>query len=752
MTEEKVHYRSCPLCEATCGLELTLRDDAVVRIRGDKQNTFSQGFICPKGSALHRLHDDPDRLRVPLIRTGDDPATSTWREVSWDEAFDYIQDRMGDIIATHGRDAIGVYMGNPSIHSLGPTIFNGPLIRAISSTNVFSASTVDQMPKHVSSGFLFGNPLAIPVPDLDHTNYLLMLGANPYESNGSLCTAPDFSGRMERIQQRGGKIVTVDPRNTKTAQHSDEWLPIRPGTDAYFLLALLHVVLRDGLGRTTHIHSTLSGLDEVKVAVQPFTPAMAAAVCGIDANTIERIANEFAVSDTAVAYGRIGTHTVRFGTLASWAVDALNIVTGNLDTTGGAMFPLAAHESGRGSGKGRGFTIGRRTSRVKGYPEVRGEFPVATLADEILQPGEGQIRAFLTVAGNPILSTPHSEQLQKAFAGLDFMVSVDPYLNETTRYADVILPPPSALERSDYHMAFFSLAVRNYAEWSPALFPASGPQEHEILCRLAMIFSGESHERHQEFADLLLHGAIQAAIGAPDSPLAQSSLDEILQILQSNPDRNTVDHIIDVMIRTGAYGDWFGAKPDGLSLDVLEANPHGVDLGALQPRLPKALRTQSGTIELFNDHLKADCAALQQASDEFLSHDLVLIGRRHLRSNNSWMHNINVLTKGQFRCTLQMHPDDAQANGVDNTSFVEVTSRVGSVVAELEITDEVTRGVVSLPHGWGHDLSGTRLANAQQRPGVNSNVLTDPELIDPLSGNAVLNGIPVTVRPATQPA
>ena len=749
-TETTLHHRTCPLCEATCGLELTVRGEQVVRIRGDRDNPFSHGFICPKGSALHRLHSDPDRLRAPLVRRGDDPATATWEEVSWDEAFAIVDVGLRRVIDTHGRDAVAIYLGNPSIHSLGPTIYNGPLIKALATTNIYSASTVDQMPKHVSCGYLFGDPLLIPVPDLDRTDHLLILGANPYESNGSLCTAPDFPGRIEAIRARGGKVVVVDPRRTKTAEHADDWLAIVPGTDAHLLLAMINVLVAESLVDLGALAEHVSGLDELAAATAPFTPEVVGPVTGIDPEHIRTLTRDLADAESAAVYGRIGTHTVAFGTIAAWAVDVLNALTGNLDRPGGAMFPLPAHQSGLGKGSGRGFVTGRHTSRVKGYPEVRREFPVATLADEILTPGDGQVRALVTVAGNPALSAPGADRLDDALGHLDFMVCVDPYRNETTRHADVILPPPSALERSEYHLAFLSLAVRNYADWSPPLFPTDAPQEHEILGRLALIATGPDAGDDPAVLDaMLLDGALQAAIDRPDSPVADRTVEELRGLVTADPSRTTVDHLVDVMIRTGHAGDWFGAVPDGLSLDVLAANPHGIDLGPLTPRLPAALRTVSGTVELAPTPVLADLARLEATlvSPPEGNGSLVLIGRRHLRSNNSWMHNIDVLAKGRFRCTLQVHPDDAVRRGLTDGGEALVTSRVGEVTALVEVTDSIRRGVVSLPHGWGHDQPGAPFAVASLRPGVNANVLTDPEVLDPLSGNAALNGVPVTVSP-----
>jgi len=743
---ETTHHRTCPLCEASCGLELTVRDGAVVRIRGDRDNPFSRGFICPKGSALQRIHEDPDRLRRPLVRRGDDPATATWEEVDWPEAYAEIERGLLPIMEAHGRDAVGVYLGNPNAHTLAGVLYVRPLIRALGTKNLFSASTVDQMPKHVSSGLLFGNALTIPVPDLDRTDYLLVLGANPWESNGSLCTAPDFPGRLEAIQARGGRFVVVDPRRTRTAQEADEHIAIRPGTDAHLLMAIVHVLFADDLVQLGHLADHTTGVDEVRVMAEPFSPDAVAPVCGVDADTIRRLAHELAAAPTAAVYGRIGTHTVEFGTLAAWAVDVVNVLTGNLDRPGGAMIPSPAHERVPTGTPGRGFSIGRHRSRVKGLPEVRSELPVATLADEIETAGEGQIRAMITIAGNPVVSTPDSGRLDRAFGELDFVVSVDIYRNETTRHANVILPPPSSLERSEYHMAFFALAVHNYAEWSPPLFEPTGPTEHEIFSKLALIASGQGADADPSIIDdLLLDGFLQMAQKTEGSPIADRPLAELRAELFGP---TAVDQLVDAMIRTGQYGDWFGAEPDGLSLEKLADHEHGIDLGPLVPRFPDALRTPSGTIELASDLISAEAARAAHAMATRSHADLVLVGRRHLRSNNSWMHNVNVLVKGKERCTLQVHPDDASRLSLEDGEPASISSRVGTVIAPVEITDDIRPGVVSLPHGWGHDMAGSALSVAAAHPGVNSNVLTDGSILDPLSGNAVLNGIPVEVAPA----
>ena len=736
-------FYTCPLCEATCGLDITLRGQEILHIRGDKDDVFSKGFVCPKGATLKQLHEDPDRLRHPLVRDG-----NAWRAVSWHEAFVEVERGLMPILEAHGRDAVALYFGNPNVHNLAGSLYARPLAKALGSKNAYSASTVDQMPKHVSSGLLFGHPDLIPVPDLDRTDFLLILGANPMHSNGSLCTAPDFPGRLKAIRQRGGKVVVVDPRRSWTAQRADEHLFIRPGADVYLLFALIHTLFDENLTTPGRLAERTTGLAEVEALTHPFSPEAVATVTGIEAGTIRRLAREIAAAPTAAVYGRIGTHTVAFGTLSSWAVDVINLLTGNLDRAGGAMFAHPAHSRPASGKPGRGFLLGRWRSRVRNLPEARSELPVATLADEIETPGEGQVRALLTIGGNPVLSTPHSARLDAALATLDFMVSVDPYLNETTRHAHVILPPPPPLARSHYDYAFYRLSVRNVANYSPPLLDHDGMPEYDILARLALIVGGMSAEADPALVhDHLLAEAAQRAVSAPGSPVAGRDAASLIEELD---DRPPTDRLVDLLLRTGPYGDGFGANPNGLSLAKLEAHPHGIDLGPLTPRLPAALRTPSGAIELAAAPIAADVARLKSALDDARAGEetrsFVLVGRRHLRSNNSWMHNVEALVKGKDRCTLHLHPDAAATLGLADGDTAEVTSRVGRVEAPVEVTADIMPGVVSLPHGWGHHLPGARLSVAARRPGVNANVLTDSDALDPLSGNAVLNAVPVTVK------
>ncbi|MFJ6675415.1 molybdopterin oxidoreductase family protein [Actinosynnema sp. NPDC091369] len=696
-------WTTCPLCEATCGLELTVEGDRITAVRGDRQDSFSGGFLCPKGASLGALDADPDRLREPVVRRG-----TSFEPVSWDEAFALVDERLNAVIDARGRDAVALYLGNPTVHSLAGGLYSGALRKALGSRNFFTAATVDQMPKHVACGLLYGGIFSIPVPDIDRTDFLLLLGADPFSSNGSLWTVPDAPGRLKALRRRGGAFVVVDPRRSRTAAAADQHLAIVPGTDVFLLLAMVHELFAASLVDLGELAPHVNGVAEVRELSAPFTPEAVAERCGVEAGVIRALAHRLAAAPRAAVYGRIGTTTVEFGTVASWLVDVLNVLTGNLDRPGGAMFPLPAHAK-RGTGTGKGFTTGRWRSRVRGLPEVAGEFPVVTLADEIGTPGDGQVRALVTVAGNPALSVPNSARLDAALSTVDFMVSVDPYLNETTRHADVILPPPPPSRRAHYDLAFLSFTVRNVAKYSrPAVPPAPGEvDEGEILLRLTGILAGQG----------------------PDADL------DALVGLSGESELSREERLLDARLRSGPYG---------LTLADLLDQPHGVDLGPLTSRVPEILRTPSGRIELCPEPIAADLprvlAALRAPRD-----GLVLVGRRHLRSNNSWLHNVPALVKGKQLCTLLVHPDDAARLGLVDGGTARVTSRVGEVEATVEVSADMAAGVVSLPHGWGHDRPGTRLSTARAHPGVNVNLLTDDLAVDPLSGTAVLNGVHVRV-------
>jgi anaerobic selenocysteine-containing dehydrogenase len=745
----ETHFRTCPFCEATCGLRLEVADGEVVSIRGDDDDVLSHGFICPKAFGLKELREDPDRLQAPLVRRDGE-----LREATWEEAFAEIEAGLAPILEAHGRDAVAVYAGNPNAHNLAAMIYLQVFLRSLGSKNVYSASSVDQMPKHFSAGHMFGHWNSIPVPDVDRTDHLLIWGANPLVSNGSLLTAPDMRGRIRRIRERGGKVVVIDPRRTRTAEHASEHHFIRPGTDALALFSLVATMFEEGLADPGDLAPLCAGLDEVERLAADFAPERVADACGIPAPKLRRMARELAAAERVAVYGRIGTTVQEFGTLASWLVDVINVLSGSFDRPGGAMFTKAAaaqRNSIGQPGRGRGAVAGRWGSRVRGLPEVLGELPVSALAEEIDTPGEGQVRALVTVAGNPLVSTPNAARLERAVAGLEFMVSVDIYVNETSRHADVILPAPDPLARSHYDLALYQFAARDVANYSAALFDREPGliAEEEIFLRLTAIVTGQGAAADTEAIDDAVAAALVAReVGTAGSALEGCDPGEILVALEP---RRGPERILDLLLRAGAHGDGFGADADGLTLAKLESEPHGVDLGPHVSRLPEVLRTPSGRIELAPDPITADVerlrARLDQGAWNGAGPEMVLIGRRQLRSNNSWMHNLNALVKGKDRCTALVNPLDADRLGIEDGGRALLRSAAGELEVPVEVTDEMMPGVVSIPHGWGHDAEGVRLRVASEHAGVNSNLLADEAGVDAPSGNAVLNGIPVELEP-----
>ncbi|WP_069773896.1 molybdopterin oxidoreductase family protein [Streptomyces sp. LUP30] len=733
--------RICPLCEATCGLTLTIEGTKVTGARGDRDDVFSKGFICPKGASFGAVDGDPDRLRTPLVRKDGE-----LREATWEEAFDAVAAGIRPVVERYGANSVGVVLGNPNVHTMAGALYPAVLIAGLGTRSLFTASTVDQMPKHVSSGLLFGDANAIPVPDLDRTDHLLLIGANPLESNGSLCTAADFPGKLKALKARGGALTVIDPRRTRTAKLADRHIPVRPGTDALLLAAMTHVLFDESLVDLGELGPHVEGVDELVQAVREFTPEAVAEACDVEAALIRTLARELAAAPTAAVYGRIGSCTVPYGTLASWLVDVLNILTGNLDRPGGALFPQAATDrTPRPAGPGHGFQLARWHSRVSRHPEAKGELPLSALAEEIdTATDEGEpIRALVAVAANPVLSAPDGDRLDKALDALDFMVSVDPYLNETSRHADVVLPPPPPSQSPHHDFAFNTLAVRNQVRYTRAAVPLEPGRmaETEILARLTLAATGMHGADPGAVDDLVVGQTLGKAVKDPHSPVHGRDPRELAAQLtgDTGPERR-----LDMMLRLGPYGDGFGARPDGLGLARLLAAPHGIDLGPLRPRLPQPLKTRSGRIELLPKPIVDDLPRLREGMRQ-RTDGLVLVGRRHLRSNNSWMHNVPALTGGTNRCTLHIHPEDAERLGVRDGEPVRVKGAGGEVTAPAELTDQMRQGVVSLPHGWGHDRPGTRLSHAAADPGVNVNQLLDGSLLDPLSGNAVLNGVPVEV-------
>jgi anaerobic selenocysteine-containing dehydrogenase len=713
------HYRACNLCEAICGIEITVQAGGRLDIRGDNDDPFSRGYICPKAVALQDIHYDKDRLKHPVRRT-----TNGWEQISWNEAFDEVAFQLKRVKANHGRNSVATYLGNPNVHNYGAMIFAPGFIRSLHTRNRFSATSVDQLAHHLASYLMFGHQLLLPVPDLDRTNFFLILGANPAVSNGSMMTAPGMSRRLQEIRHRGGKVILIDPRFNETARMVDRHLFIKPGTDVLLLLALLHVVFEEGLTRLGPLASFTKGLETIAKLVSDFPPEKVAAITGIDSSQIRLLAREFASAESAVCYGRIGVSTQEFGGVCQWLINVLNTVTGNLDSPGGAMFtrpafdPVTAPQfvSPRGS-------FARWHSRVRKLPEFGGELPVVALAEEILTAGPGQVKALVTVAGNPVLSTPNGRQLDRAFAELEFMASIDCYINETTRHAHIILPPSSSLERTHYDLAFNVLAVRNTAKFSPALFEPDPETRHDWQILLEL----QTRLEHDGVFGSLF-GRVKREVGKRFF----------------GPER-----ILDLGLRVGPYGAKANPFSKGLTLRKLKQAVHGIDLGPLGSCLPGRLRTVDKRIELAPEVLVKDVERVKSRFLKDAPHqsngELLLIGRRQLRSNNSWMHNSQRLVKGKPRCTILMHPADAAKRDLRSGQTVSVRSSVGSVSVPIEISEEMMPGVVSIPHGWGHDRSGVELDVAQEHAGKSINDVTDNQAIDALCGTAAFNGTWVAV-------
>ncbi|MGP4712646.1 MULTISPECIES: molybdopterin oxidoreductase family protein [unclassified Psychrobacter] len=702
---EKTHLRTCTLCEAMCGIVIKHDGNKVLSIKGDKDDPFSKGYICPKATALQDLHEDPDRLRHPVERTA-----SGWKKISWPEALDKVAAGISDVQSKYGKNALGIYLGNPNVHNMGGMLTVKHLLNSIKTRSRFSATSIDQLPHHIVSMHLFGHMLRIPVPDVNSTQHMLIIGGNPLASNGSIMTAPNMRQKIKDIKARGGKVVVIDPRRTETAELASEHHFIRPATDVLLLLAMLNEIYIQGYADKARAKNNKAialtpEIERMADFAKDYSAESVASITGISAHEIKRLVTEFCEADSSVCYGRMGVSVQEFGLLCQYLIMIINIVTGRLDEVGGLMFPNPAVDLVNNSGPGY---LGKRHTRVSNLPDFNGDYPVVAMADEMLVTGEGQLKAFMCVAGNPVLSTPNGEKLDEALAQLDFMVAIDYFVTETSRHANIILPPASPLEREHYDVTFNGFAVHNVAKYSPALFTKHKDARHDWQIYL-------------ELAKRL------------DKKPALATRVERELTARLGP-----KFVLDQGLRRGPY--------QGMTLGKLKKNPHGMDLGPLKRMLPQAIKHKDKQIALNVDFYQADLARVQEMMANYDDEQILLIGRRHVRSNNSWLHNSQRLVKGKPRCTLMLHPDTAREYGIEDGQDVEVTSRVGQVTISAEVTDELMAGVVSIPHGWGHGRSGVKQKIAQAHAGVSVNDLTDDTLIDELCGNAAVNGVPVKLE------
>jgi len=711
---------ACNLCEAICGLTFQVQGEApheqIISVRGNAMDPLSRGHICPKAVALKDIHEDPDRLKQPVKRVMRD-GQAHWQPIGWDEAYDLVVEQLARVREQHGANAVATYQGNPNVHNWGCVTHGLGFLGLLKTRNRYSATSADQLPHQLMSHWLYGHQFAVPIPDVDRTQYMLILGGNPLASNGSLMTVPDVRTRFKALRERGGKLVVIDPRHTETAAVASEHHAIDPGSDIFWLLALLHTLFAEELVRPGPWDAITDGIRTVRDLVAPFSPEAVADTTGIDANTTRRIAREFAAAPSAVAYGRLGVSTQAHGVLCHWAIQTLNLLTGNLDREGGALLTSPAVDFIKLGLIGPGHFDAWR-SRVRGAPEFAGELPVSVLAEEMLTPGQGQVRAFVTVAGNPVLSTPNGAQLDRALAGLDFMVSVDFYINETTRHAHVILPPTCFVEHDHYDVVFLHLAVRNMARYNGAVVQPSADQRHDwqIFAELAQRYARRTHALNK--------GGVVKRLGEmAGTAFMKLAPHQMLQIALLT-------------------------SRQGLSLGELRRKPHGIDLGPLRPGLLAKLQRKGQRVNLLPTPVSAELRELprQLALGALPGQGaLKLIGRRDVRSNNSWMHNSERLVSGKPRCTLLMHPTDALLRGLADGQNVRVASRVGEVKVPLQLTDQLRPGVVSLPHGWGHGRPGVALRVAQAHPGVSINDLTDDQQTERIAANAAFSAVPVWV-------
>ncbi|MFT5925008.1 MAG: anaerobic selenocysteine-containing dehydrogenase, partial [Paraglaciecola sp.] len=712
-TEKQKHYSTCTLCEAMCGIEVTTQDRNILSIVGDKANPFSEGHVCPKAMALKDLYEDPERIRTPIEKT----AEGGWQEVSWKYALDKVATNLFDIQQKHGVESVATYLGNPNAHNMGSILFGPYFYRSLKSHNRYSATSVDQLPHHIVSRQLFGHQSQIPIPDIDHTQHFMIIGGNPLASNGSIMTVPHIKRRLKAIQTRGGKVVVIDPKKSETADMSSEHHFIKPGTDALLLLAMIHTLFDKQLVAADELLSFAPDLLAVEKYVVHYPAERVAKLIGMSEAQIIGLVESFCAAGPAVCYGRMGASVQAFGTLTQYLIMLFNMLTGNLDRQGGMMFTQPAADLLPHSGRG---SIANFHTRVRGLPAFAGEFPVSALAEEMITEGEGQIKAIVIGAGNPILTTPNGQQLDKAFENLDFVVAVDFYITETSRHADIILPPVTALERDHYDIVFHNFAIRNSTKFSPAIFPPSETSKTDWQIYLGLA------ER------------LDTLNGLPT--------DRYQTLWQKEP-----KGVVDDLLKSSRYRH----EDEVLSIDLLLKKPHGIDLGPLQPDLPEAIYHNDKKINLSFDYFMADLIRLEAhffTTEGPHENSLQLIGRRHLKTNNSWLHNSKRMVKGTnngwSRCTAQIHPDDASKHNIQEQQMIKVTSRVGQVSLPAEITEKIMPGVISIPHGWGHNKKGSQWQTAEQHAGVSVNDLTDEMVLDELSGNAVLNGVPVTIEAA----
>ena len=744
----EVIRRICPTCEACCGLVMEVDRDAqkIVSIKGDPDDHRSRGYVCAKSQAFNYIYEDQERLRHPVRKTD-----NGWEQISWSEALDTIATKFTEIRDTYGKDALSIYVGNPLGHDFAAGIYLQSLMASVSTERFFSAGTVDQHPQQMVCWGLIGHEWLFPVPDLARTDLFICMGANPVVSQGSILGTPDMESAMRDVQARGGRCIVIDPRRTETAEVADQHLFIQPGTDAYFLMAFANELFVREAVDLAHLADHIDNVSALRDAVSAYTPDNTAALTGVAASDLRTLVDDYLAADSAALYGRIGLCTQEFGLAAHWMLMVISLISGNFDTEGGMMLATApTGDSGPGS-PGEVKPYGRWHSRVRGVPETCGELPSSLMAEEITAPGH-EVHGLLTICGNPVLSVPRGDKIREALASLDFMVALDIYINETTSQADIILPSTVHPEHSNIDVTFQNFTTRNYVSYSPRTFEPEPELKDlgEIILEISARMSGLTRDEMDGF---IFQGMVDTVLKRAESAGVALSAEQVTDAVtgETSPER-----FADLLIRSGPYGDWFGQRDDGISLERVKAHPQAsMDLGALQRRLPTMLRTPNQRIDLIHEVFANDLQRLREgferrvnASSENTASDMLLIGRRHIRDMNSWLHNLKPYVRGKNRCTARLHPSDATQLGLEEGGFARVTSNVGEAIVPIEITDEMMPGVISIPHGFGHIYADSAQTNAASiLPGVSCNNLID-ESLDEASSTCVVNGVPVSVAPA----
>jgi anaerobic selenocysteine-containing dehydrogenase len=708
----------CRICEPLCGMVATVEDGRLVQLRPDREHPLSRGYACPKGIAMTEVQNDPDRVLHPLKRVG---GPGEFERTTWSEAMRAIAGELKRILAERGPESVGWYMGNPGAFSYSHVLWVKGFLDGLGTPHYYSAGSQDVNNRFAASALLYGSPLVVPIPDLIETDFLFMVGANPLVSHGSVLSAPRVREQLNGIVERGGRVVVVDPRRTETARQF-EHLPVRPDADAWLLLSMLNVIFEEELTDREFISRWTTGADALSEQARAYAPEQTESRTGLPPERVREVARGFARANSAAAYGRTGSCLGRFGTLVAYLLDALNAVTGNLDSPGGAVFgrpPISLDDIGEKAGLD---TYGKVRSRVGGFPDVIGNLPATLLPREITTAGEGQIRAFFVSAGNPVLSVPDGDALEAAFAELDLMVSLDLYVNETNRHAHYVLPATTFLEREDVPVAFLGFYSTPFIQVTePVVEPA-----------------GEAREEWRVIDEL------SRALGVAPYSLP------VLRRLAKLGIRITPRRLIDLLLRVGPAGDRFGLRPSGLSLAKVARSPHGIVLDdrIATGVLARKLRHGDGRVHLHESAIASELGRLGSVNGDSADFPLKLIGLRELRSHNSWMHNAPLLMRGGRSHALRIHPDDAERAGLADGDRARIASRAGAIEAPVKLTDEMTPGTVALPHGWGHKGGGWRLANSNGGANVNALAPSDPESLERLAGMAHLNGIPVRVEPA----